>query len=331
MKKCEKNVNKASYPFVSLIVPVYNVEEYLEDCLESIVQQTYKNFELILVNDGSTDKSGRICDKFKSDNELLNIIVIHKENGGLSSARNAGIDVASGEYISFVDSDDVISAEYLMQMVKIAYEKDVDVVQCENSKIRNEMDSGEKGVEILNSEESLEHFLLRDKIYVASWAKLYKRYLFDQGIRFPFGKMNEDNFTTYKLVYNAHNTACLDMVLYWHRPRQGSIMHSQFSERNLHILEVKDEIKCFLGDESKKYADKIEYYSFRTNLYVYNRLVVSEQRKQYEEVERKLKESIVDTKLKYLTFKNIVSQKLLKRLPNIYVLIIKRKLKKEGL
>ena len=147
---------------ISVIVPVYNVEKYLEKCIDSICNQTYRNLEIILVNDGSTDKSGILCDKFKIKDSR--IIVIHKENGGLSDARNAGIDIANGEVLGFVDSDDYIMPEMYEKMLNIMYANDLDIVQCGYKKVYENYDNindifiNKTDIKIFNRNEAFEHF-----------------------------------------------------------------------------------------------------------------------------------------------------------------------------
>ena len=202
---------------ISIIIPIYNVEKYLKRCLDSVVNQTYKYIEIILVNDGSPDNCGKICDEYaKIDSRIK---VIHKENGGLSSARNAALDIVSGEYIMFVDSDDWIfenSLEQLNEYINMDY----DIINFKFSFVK------EKTENIIEfngrTENSYECDLLSyiDKLFSGEldffiWNKLYKRDLFD-GVRFPKGRNYEDLATIYKLYFKAKIIIVTDFALYYY-------------------------------------------------------------------------------------------------------------------
>ena len=236
-------------PEISVIVPVYNVERYLTRCIDSILAQTYQNFELILVDDGSTDGSGTLCDSYmKKDSRIK---VIHKKNGGLSDARNSGIDAAEGEFLSFIDSDDWVRPDFLniLHGNAVQYGADVSVVN-----LHKEYDDGriEKlnrvSEELLSREEALQN-LYRIGIYInVACNKLYKSALFSD-IRYPVGKLHEDGFTTYKLLYKANRVYYSDADLYCYYQRSGSIMNQPFTERRLDEYEVYKERAEFFQRE----------------------------------------------------------------------------------
>lgn len=210
-------------PLISVIVPIYGVEAYLNQCLDSLLNQTYKNLEIILVDDGSPDGCPAICDEYATKDPRVR--VIHKENGGLSDARNAGIDVAQGEYIGFVDSDDWVMPdmyEYLLQGVlgyqsEISYCGFVNVHDTWADYPNNQTDK------VFTAETALNE-LFFDRLGNFAWNKLYKAELWE-GIRFPVGKNFEDIRTTYKLFERASRIAILKEPKYYYRIRQGSIMH----------------------------------------------------------------------------------------------------------
>lgn len=224
---------------VSIIVPVFNVERYLPRCLESILAQTYQNIDVVLVDDGSTDGSGRICDEAASTDARFS--VIHKANGGLSDARNYGLEVASGEWIFFLDSDDYISPYCIEAMLDVAHASEAEIAECrfvsvdDSTSIEWKRPTG--GYELHRQPEALERFLDYDGTWVMAWNKLYRMDLFD-GIRFPVGRLNEDEFTTPYLVEKTHVYASLEDPLYAYVQREGSIMHSSFSERIFDGLEA---------------------------------------------------------------------------------------------
>lgn len=225
---------------ISIVVPIYNVEQYLDKCIESILKQTYENIEIILVNDGSTDNSANICNKYEKKDTRIK--VIHKKNGGLSDARNIGINNAKGKYIIFIDSDDWIDINMVKNLYSISLKYNADIVQGEyieaykeDDIIKNNMNKEEI---ICNSDQMLES-LYGDK-YVKSvvvWNKIYKKDLFEN-IRFPKGKLNEDEFTTYKIFHKAKVIVDTDITVYYYRQREGSIMRSGFKKNRLDILEA---------------------------------------------------------------------------------------------
>lgn len=216
-------------PKISIIVPVYNVEEYITECIDSILSQTYKDWELILVNDGSTDNSGKICDEYALKDNRIN--VIHKENGGLSSARNAGIDVAKGEYITFIDSDDVLlNNDIYDKIIKIFNEdKSIDVVQYD---VIHKWQSSEEHKRLYpfkiyyNKLNILEGYLT-EKIHVACWDKIFKAEIFKE-IRFPLGQISEDIAIIPQIVERTNKLRTTDIGYYGYRYREGSITTGNF-------------------------------------------------------------------------------------------------------
>lgn len=210
---------------ISVIVPVYNVEKYLQRCVDSIVNQTYKNLEIFLVDDGSPDDCGAICDEYARKDKR--IIVIHKENGGLSSARNAALDVAAGDYIMFVDSDDWVEPDFCMKALKMAIVHHVQIVAygyqsfyMENGKTKKRYTNKPR---LVDSSEAIRHLILRDDvIYNYAWNKIYERSLFEN-IRYPFGLLYEDNAVTYKLIARAKDIYVSDAILYNYVIRKDSI------------------------------------------------------------------------------------------------------------
>lgn len=215
-------------PLVSIIVPIYKVEPYLRRCLDSIVNQTYTNLEIILVDDGSPDSCPQICDEYAAKDKR--IVVIHKENGGLSDARNAGLDICKGEYISFVDSDDWVANVYIEILLKSITESNADIAICNFIKT-----SQNYTLNIFNYQKSKSTILQpnqavaklwqsgEDAIFVTAWGKLLKTELY-KVIRFPKGKIHEDEYTSYKVLNAAKKISFIDIPLYNYYQRQDSIM-----------------------------------------------------------------------------------------------------------
>ena len=248
-------------PKISVIVPVYNVEKYLYKCINSILEQTFNEFELILVNDGSTDNSGNICDEYAIKDRR--VIVIHKENGGLSSARNAGLDIAKGSYISFIDSDDWIARDMYETLFDVGLKNDLDIVQCgytsvyENSEIKADVYSEE--IMFIHDNEILIKFFFNKDITSIVCDKIYKKQLFME-IRFPVGQLLEDAFILSDIYSNAESMAVLKNVKYYYLQREGSIMKSGPS---IHLM-----ISSF-----QAYVNRIKVASKKQDINLYNKAI----------------------------------------------------------
>jgi glycosyltransferase involved in cell wall biosynthesis len=228
---------------ISVIVPIYKVEKYLKKCIDSIINQTYRNLEIILVDDGSPDYCGEICDDFKLKDER--VVVIHKENGGLSDARNVGLDIAKGKYIMFVDSDDYIAENMVYKLYSTLRENNADMSLCghiyvdENGNLVNS--HGEIKDEVISGTDALKKNI-DGEICTALWSKLYRTNLF-QTIRFPFGKLYEDKFTTHLIFGKCKRVSCVSDRLYFYLQRNGSIM---WNTRNKVSIKRLDEVDAYL-------------------------------------------------------------------------------------
>lgn len=237
---------KENKDLISVIVPVYNVEKYIRRCLDSIVNQTYSNLEIILIDDGSKDASGKICDEYaKKDNRIT---VIHKQNGGLSDARNYGIDKAKGNYISFVDSDDYLSNDYISYLYKLLKENTADISVCDYQLFKNEIKP--KDVEIVekvySKMEMLEHMLYGGHNLISAWCKLYDIKLFKK-IRYPKGHIYEDVATTYLLYENSDKIVVSNEAKYYYFVREDSITNLEFSKNNYEIISSNDKMINYLS------------------------------------------------------------------------------------
>lgn len=224
---------------VSIIIPIYKVEPYLRRCLDSVLNQTYSNLEIILVDDGSPDKCPQLCDEYAAKDNR--IIVIHKKNGGLSDARNAGLDKSNGEYISFVDSDDWIDEKYVDKLLNIALKENADISIGENIKIHGNfhITPSETTIKSYSSKEALIHLFTHNHIaFNISCGKLYKKHLFSS-LRFPVGKFHEDEFTTYLLFYNAKKISYTSAILYYYYQRTDSIVSIRHPWDVLEFLEQR--------------------------------------------------------------------------------------------
>lgn len=213
-------------PVISVIVPVYNVQDYIGKCVKSIQKQTYGHLEILLVDDGSTDLSGMLCDKMQKLDERIQ--VIHKENGGLSSARNAGIDQARGDFLFFVDSDDWIDPDTLEILIRIAEREDADIVECSYRNVYEdhvEEETANTG-EMVIGDAAFAMQCQLDWRYFKSIAcnKLYRNCIFEDGKRYPIGRFHEDEFFTHQTFWAAKKLVYIDLSKYnYFRKRIGSI------------------------------------------------------------------------------------------------------------
>lgn len=245
---CEQKI-----PLISVVVPVYNVEKYLNRCLDSIVSQTYHNLEIILVDDGSTDSSLEICEEYaKKDTRIR---VFHKENGGVSDARNYGIDYSRGEYVTFVDSDDKVTDDYVEFLWKLTENGKYKMSVCSLYNLYTDSNrvvtKGNRTRELLSAKQCIEKMCYDDEVDTCVYAKMMYRDLF-QTIRFPKGKWFEDIGTIYRLFEENTEIACGFSPKYYYCIRPDSIVTGSFSEKKLDMLEMTDQMANFVNE---KYPD----------------------------------------------------------------------------
>lgn len=227
---------------ISIIIPVYNVEKYLERCIKSVIEQTYSNIEIILINDGSTDKSGEICCKFEKEDKRI-VQITKDTNEGVASARNTGLKRAKGEYLAFIDSDDYVCRNYIETLLELCLRNNAEISECglivgEDDRYPFENRVGSK-VEIYDGIEYLRN------MYSFSNSegfpcKLYKRYLFE-GIECPVGRIMEDVATTYKVAYRAKRVVYIREQLYYYFRSKDSIIRGKFGLYRLDGLKLYEE------------------------------------------------------------------------------------------
>ena len=246
-------------PKISVIIPVYNVEMYLDRCIKSVVGQTYRNIEIILVDDGSSDKSGSMCEEWAEKDSRIR--VIHKENGGLSDARNAGLAIATGEYISFIDSDDSVSKHFLEYMLKTIIDTNSDLVECgrtdiyDDIEIYNEEVFSQHKIHSYDINKAMELLVDNNIIYQTVWDKLYKREVIT-GISFKKNKLHEDEFFTWRVILQCKRVTKIEVPLYNYYHRDGSIMENGFSLARLDGIEAKMERHEYIKDNMKELVTK---------------------------------------------------------------------------
>ena len=237
---------------ISIIVPVYKVEDYLDRCVNSLLNQTYRDIEIILVDDGSPDRCPELCDQWAARDHRIR--VIHKENGGLSDARNVGLEAAKGEWIQFVDSDDYVSPNMCEMLVRTAVGCQAQIANCnfywtyydkhgamETKPYSSPVTNGQQ---VLSGTEAVQFYFLRGGVNLGvTWSKLFRREIFGspRKLRFPVGALHEDQFTTYKFFHEAERVVVIKEPLYYYVQRSGSIMDT-YGPKNVEWS------KCFIRD-----------------------------------------------------------------------------------
>lgn len=262
---------------VSLIIPIYNQEKYLAECIESVINQDYKNIEIILVNDGSSDSSIDICRKYQEIDSRITIA--EKENGGLSSARNYGLELASGEYISFVDSDDFISPTYVSNLYKAMTSTDSDISMCGYIKFSKKEDINfiqNVQIEEFSPRDALKKILYqKNQTYfsVSVCNKLFRRYIFDN-IRFPEGKTYEDVAIITDLIEKSKKVSCIYSCDYYYRINPMSITNIKFSKKNMDVIYFTERIIDYFKDDYEFQMAAISMF-FRRNIEMLSKYYVA--------------------------------------------------------
>ena len=255
---------------VSIIVPVYNVEKYIYECVDSLLNQTYSDTEIILVDDASPDACPSICDEYALKDTRIK--VIHKENGGLSDARNAGLDIATGDYVLFVDSDDYIVSDMVEQLMYMTEKSGVDIAACGYS---GDVEALSVGVSddycIASAEKALKYILVEKRMNTSASTKLFAKSLFED-VRFPVGKIYEDYATIYKTFHRAGKIAYTEAKKYYYRPNPAGITGGKFYKKQLQYFEISDEVMGFVREQYPRYKKYVNYRATRMAISFYKNI-----------------------------------------------------------
>ena len=284
-------MSKKEKALITVIVPIYNIEEYIAPCVKTIINQSYKNLEILLVDDGSTDNSPKICDKYKESDKRIN--VIHKKNGGLSDARNVAIEKAKGDFIFLLDGDDTIHEriiEVLHQNIK-KYKADIatsSFLQFEDGTKPRAINLSKSCVKCLDTEGALENMLYQKGCTNTAWGKLYKKELFDN-IRYPKGELYEDLATTYKLFSKAKRIVVDDRKMYNYRQRYGSIVNNSFSLKHLRSLDFVKEQTAFIEKNFPNIKNAAYNRELRDYYYILYEMPKGKFRDEYRELVKGIK------------------------------------------
>ena len=261
---------------ISVIVPVYNVEQYLERCVDSIINQTYTNLEIILVNDGSTDNSGKLCDELAKKDERIR--VIHKENGGLSDARNRGIDESESDLVGFIDSDDYIDSDMYEVLLKNLNDTDADLSMCALYDVYNNTPEAQvtnKETWELSSEQAIKMVMEAKILSVTAVNKLYKKSLFSD-LKFEVGKIAEDAFIMIKLLDKCEKIVATNEKKYYYVHRENSITTQKFSTKFLNVIEAYEQNSNIILEKYPKLKDVAQTRMNWAYFYVLDRLLLDD-------------------------------------------------------
>ncbi len=286
-------------PLISIMVAVYNVQDYLRECVESIEAQTITDREVILVDDGSTDNSGALCDELAAIYE--DIRVIHKENGGLATARNAGLDAARGKYIGFVDSDDYIAKDMYEKLYKAILQTGCNVACCNWYRCINK--GGEYTIQLPNQiqitemkqlsvEESVRLLLLNRGMTYSACDKLFERTVFD-GVRFPgLNRPSEDIPCIYTVLANSKGVVHIGEATYYYRVTEGSISQSKFQAKNISTHEYMEYVEKEVNIKYPQLSKEAIYALVQSASSIYHRMIMSGNSNEFKDIEKSLRKSI---------------------------------------
>lgn len=259
---------------ISVIIPVYKVEKYLKRCVDSVIGQTYKNLEIILVDDGSPDGCPAICNEYTKNDKRIK--VIHKKNGGLSDARNAGIDKSSGKYITFIDSDDYVASDYVEYLYNLLKKYNTKVSACGfdvfSGDFNKKINQNYKDSNNVSQREVIEKMLYTDIYFISACGKLYAAGLFDD-IKFPVGQMYEDLATTYKVYLKVDSIACGYEEKYLYCVREDSITKQKFSKSQYDMILNTKVMTNDIREKYPEFSDGCVARNFHAHFSTYCRLI----------------------------------------------------------
>ena len=249
---------------ISVIIPVYNVVKYLERCVESVINQTYSDLEIILVDDGSTDGSGELCEKLAERDQRIS--VVHQENQGLGPARNTGLNIMHGEYVAFLDSDDWVDSHMYEKMYNAANDNGSDIVTCGKVIVSDEGIIGKVYCDgkplIIDNKEAVKHFLLQKDMNMSACDKLFRSTLFDD-VRFPGRHLiSEDIIPIYTVINNSTKVVITKEPLYNYYYRLGSLSKSSFSPRTMGAYLYAKQLKDLVLKDFPDLAEEVSYFVF---------------------------------------------------------------------
>lgn len=289
-------------PLLSIIVPIYNVEQYLDRCIQSILNQTYQNLEILLVDDGATDCSGAIADSYAAKDKRIK--VFHKENGGLSDARNYGLEHVTGDYILFIDSDDFIVNIMCERLITVASSNNADIVSCNYYIYRGDDDISIHTMSVQDDKRTftgmdmLRYYLLKTEPFDLNvvWNKIFKLDLFNgvEPVRFPKGRVQEDNFTIFRLFLNANSIVTVNEPLYYYVQRAGSIMANFTRRFMIDTIESHMYMSDYLMNHCSSVKNELQLYLLNSYVELSRRVCANKCKKECNDLLIQYKHYVLD-------------------------------------
>ena len=289
-------------PLLSIIVPIYNVEQYLDRCIQSILNQTYQNLEIILVDDGATDCSGAIADSYAAKDKRIK--VFHKENGGLSDARNYGLEHVTGDYILFIDSDDFIVNIMCERLITVASSNNADIVSCNYYIYRGDDDISIHTMSVQDDKRTftgmdmLRYYLLKTEPFDLNvvWNKIFKLDLFNgvEPVHFPKGRVQEDNFTIFRLFLNANSIVTVNEPLYYYVQRAGSIMANFTRRFMIDTIESHMYMSDYLMNHCSSVKNELQLYLLNSYVELSRRVCANKCKKECNDLLIQYKHYVLD-------------------------------------
>ena len=289
-------------PLLSIIVPIYNVEQYVDRCIQSILNQTYQNLEIILVDDGATDCSGAIADSYAAKDKRIK--VFHKENGGLSDARNYGLEHVTGDYILFIDSDDFIVNTMCERLITVANNNNADIVSCNYYIYRGDDDISIHTMSVQDDKRTftgmdmLRYYLLKTEPFDLNvvWNKIFKLDLFNgvEPVRFPKGRVQEDNFTIFMLFLNANSIVTVNEPLYYYVQRAGSIMANFTRRFMIDTIESHMYMSDYLMNHCSSVKNELQLYLLNSYVELSRRVCANKCKKECNDLLIQYKHYVLD-------------------------------------
>lgn len=299
---------------VSIIIPIYNVEKYLEKCIKSMINQTYRNLEIILINDGSTDESAKICEKYKEQDSR--IVFINKKNGGAASAKNEGLKIAKGDYITFIDSDDFIEPDMIEYMVNTIKKYNSDIIQCSFTNLykNTEKFKQDKIIEQkIGSKDFFKLFLIKWDSSLF-WNKLFKREVIEN-IFFKEGRCIDDEFFTYKCVINSKSIVTSNKIVYNYRMRKSGVMKSESSQKQIlkdridYLYERYELVRKKYKDLDKNFLEHLlTYYLIISKDYYVDERLLDYMKNNLKSIKGKIITSNIDISIKMQILKFMMTK-----------------------
>lgn len=313
---------------ISIIIPIYNVEKYLKKCIDSITSQTYSNLEIILVDDGSPDNCGKICDEYAKIDKRIK--VIHKQNGGLSDARNIGISLATGKYVLLVDSDDTICCDACEELLKVAINTSADMVAFKKRKIyedgTEENSTDTMQLKIYNNRQAYIELIYGRDFEITAWSRFYKSDII-KSVQFPVGVLSEDYATAHKFFMNSKKIVFYDKTIYNYLIRNNSIMGNMKVNHIIDLYNISKDVYSFQIANFPEHKKKVLSLYINNLLKLYYFISIKEKNSDLNDILKKCEKNLKNQKINNIEFKSQIALFLYRTNKKIFMFFMKKIIK----